>query len=111
MFSIIFHDDFFACFPFFFTTTYWLVFNFNAFPEIYDTNTTGLVNVTLAAVQGVYDYDLQTNTNFTKYNTGSAIGFGSTTPSSISSWYTISNISSSSQLTLSTSSTTLTKQK
>ena len=91
--------------------TYWLVLNFNAFPEIYDTNTTGLVNVTLAAVQGVYDYDLQTNTNFTKYNTGSAIGFGSTTPSAISSWYTISNISSSSQLTLSTSSTTLTKQK
>jgi hypothetical protein len=91
--------------------TYWLVLNFNAFPEIYDTNTTGLVNVTTTSVEGVYDYDLQTTTNFSKYNTGSSIGFGSTVASSISSWYTISNIISSSQLTLSTSSTTLTKQK
>lgn len=90
---------------------YWIVLNFNAFPEIYDTNTTGLVNVSTTSVVGLYDYDLQTSTNFTKYNTGSSIGFGSTVPSQISAWYTISNISSSSSLTLSTSSPTLSKQK
>ena len=90
--------------------TYWLVFSFNKFPSFYDSNTTGLVNVAGTAVTGVYDYTLQTYTNFTKYNINSSIGFGSTNPSYISNWYTINGIGSSTIMTIDDTGTTLSKQ-
>jgi hypothetical protein len=90
--------------------TYWLVFSFNKFPSFYDSNTTGLVNVAGTAVTGVYDYTFQTYTNFTKYNINSSIGFGSTSPSLITNWYTINGIGSSSTMTIDNTGTTLSKQ-
>lgn len=93
-----------------FSNTYWIVLNFNKFPSFYDTNTTGLVNVSGTAVTGLYDYSLQTYTNFVKYNVNSSIGFGSTNPTFISNWYTINSIGSSTTMTIEDTGTTLTKQ-
>ena len=89
---------------------YWIVFVINKYPSFYDVFTTGLVNVSGTAVTGVYDYTLQTDTKFTKYNTNSFIGFGSTNPTNISSWYTINSISSDNSMAIDNTGTTLTKQ-
>jgi hypothetical protein len=91
--------------------TYWIVFAINKFPSFYDTLTTGLVDVSGTAVTGVYDYTLQTSTKFTKYNTNSFIGFGSTIPDNITNWYTINTISSDSSMVVDDTGTTLSKQK
>ncbi len=91
--------------------TYWLVLNISRYPDLYDVNTTGLVNVSGTAVTGVYDYDLQTFTNFTKYKVNSQIGFGSTNPANISTWYTISSIGSSTNLSILSSTASLSRQK
>lgn len=90
--------------------TYWLIFSFNKLASFYDSNTTGLVDVAGTAVTGVYDYTLQTYTNFIKYNINSSIGFGSTNPSFISNWYTINGIGSSFNMTIDDTGTTLSKQ-
>jgi len=90
---------------------YWIVLEISKYPEVYDTNTTGLANIVTSSVTGVYDYDLQTYPNFSKYKVNSQIGFGSTNPSVITSWYTISSIGSSTSLSLSSSALTANKQK
>lgn len=89
---------------------YWIVLFFNKLPSLYDVNTTGLVNVSGTAVTGVYDFTLQTYTNFTKYKLNSSIGFGSTNPTLITNWYTINGIGSSSNMTIDNTGTTLSKQ-
>ena len=75
---------------------YWLVFNSNQSFKEYATNMSGTVQASGTSVTG-------TGTTFTNYLINSQIGFGSTLPTDISTWYTISDIASDTALTLTSS--------
>ena len=75
---------------------YWLVFSSNQSFKEYATNMSGTVQASGTSVTG-------TGTTFTNYLVNSQIGFGSTIPSDISTWYTISDIASDTSLTLTSS--------
>jgi hypothetical protein len=79
---------------------YWLVFKSNQEFRTYATNTSGTVACSGTNVTG-------TGTTFTNYIKNSEIGFGSTVPSEISDWYTISSINSNTNLTLTSSPGTI----
>jgi len=81
-------------------TNYWLVFNSNQELRTYATDTSGTVACSGTNVTG-------TGTTFTNYIKNSEIGFGSTNPSNITDWYTISSINSNTSLTLTSSPGTL----
>jgi hypothetical protein len=81
-------------------TNYWLVFKSNQEFRTYATNTSGTVACSGTSVTG-------TGTTFTNYIENSQIGFGSTVPSDISDWYTISSINSNTSLTLTSSPGTI----
>ena len=81
-------------------TNYWLVFKSNQEFRTYATNTSGTVACSGTNVTG-------TGTTFTNYIKNSEIGFGSTVPSEISDWYTISSINSNTNLTLTSSPGTI----
>ena len=80
---------------------YWLVFNSNQSFKEYATNTSGTVQASGTSVTG-------TGTTFTNYLINSEIGFGSTIPSDISTWYTISDITTDTALTLTSSAGSVT---
>lgn len=80
--------------------TYWIVFESNTNPPNYDSKTLGLVNVSGTAVSASYNPANNTTANFEIYQKNASIGFGSTTPGNISTWYEISSIGSSSSITL-----------
>lgn len=75
---------------------YWLVFNSNQEFRPYTTTTAGTASCSGTSVTG-------TSTSFTNYFKNSQIGFGSTVPEDISTWYTISSINSDTSLTLTSS--------
>ncbi len=79
---------------------YWLVFKSNQEFRTYATNTSGTVACSGTNVTG-------TGTTFTNYIKNSEIGFGSTVPSEITDWYTISSINSNTNLTLTSSPGTI----
>lgn len=86
------------------SVTYWIVLSLNPTPPIYETNTPGLVNVVNNSVTGIYDLNTNTSTNFTKYLVGAEMGFGTTNPYLVSSWYPIVSIGSTNSITVSGSS-------
>ena len=81
-------------------TDYWLVFKSNQEFRPYSTNLPGTVACSGTSVTG-------TGTTFTNYFKNSQIGFGSTVPENISTWYTISSITNDTALTLTSSAGTI----
>ena len=81
--------------------TYWIVFENNSLPPAYDEKTSGLINISGSAISGVYNSTFNTYTNFLDYKKNALIGFGSSTYSNISTWYSISSIASSNFLSIS----------
>jgi hypothetical protein len=90
--------------------TYWFVFESNTNPPNYDNFTNGLVSVSGTTVTGSINPANSTFVDFTKYQTNSFIGFGSSNNSDISSWYQISSIGSSNLLTITSSASSVTNQ-
>jgi len=81
--------------------TYWFVFENNSLPPAYDEKTNGLINISGSAISGIYNATFNTNTNFLDYKKNAQIGFGSSTYSNITSWFTITSIGSSNYLNIS----------
>jgi hypothetical protein len=90
--------------------TYWIVLEINKYPDVYVSNTPGLATAAGTSVSGIYDFTLRTGTAFTNYNPNSEIGFGSTNPTLISTWYNIASIGSTNFMTLSGTGVTLSSQ-
>ena len=86
------------------TVNYWIVLSSTPTPPVYEINTPGLVNITNNSVQGIYDLNTNDSTDFTKYLVGAEMGFGTTNPYSVSSWYPIVSIGGTNSLVVSGSS-------
>ena len=90
--------------------TYWIVFESNTNPPNYDNKTLGLVSVSGTAVSGLYNTSNNTFANFNRYQKYALVGFGSTVSNSISTWYEIASIGSSTTMTLSGTAGTIDNQ-
>jgi len=90
--------------------TYWLVFESNANPPEYDEKTLGLINVNDTNVEGIYNTENNTYSNFDLYLPNAEIGFGVTKYSSVSTWYNIVSIGSSTSMTIASTGTTISNQ-
>ena len=90
--------------------TYWLVFESNANPPEFDEKTLGLVNVNDNNVEGIYNTENNTYSNFDLYLPNAQIGFGVTKYSSVNTWYNIASIGSSTSMTIASTGTTVNNQ-
>ena len=80
---------------------YWVVLDFNNLPPQYDKTITGKIDINDNLITGALDRATGLYPDFTKYQSGSELGIGSTIPSNIAAWYEISSIGSSSSMTVS----------
>jgi len=89
---------------------YWIVLYTDTLPLIYDPFISGMVNISNNDVTGVYNKNNNTYANFSRYKIGAELGIGSTNGNSISTWYPITAIGSSTSMTVSGSAVTSNKQ-
>lgn len=89
---------------------YWIVLNISQMPPKYDPYNYGLISVNDSNITGLYNPLNNKYTEFTRYLIGAQLGIGSTNPSLINNWYSISSIASSTSMIVASTGTTLTKQ-
>ena len=89
---------------------YWILLNISNLPPAYDPFVAGSINVDDTSITGIYNPVNDTYANFSRYNVGAQLGIGSTNGELINTWYDITSIGSSTQMTVASTGQTLYKQ-
>lgn len=102
--------DFYIDYKLFENKIYWLVLETTTLPPTYDPYVNGLINISNGDVTGIYNITNNTFANFSRYLPGAEIGYGSTSGTAITTWYAISSVGSSTQMSIASIGQTVTRQ-